>query len=63
MDSIDTFINLLNNMEAKKGGQQILFGAKIRIGYIDIYKTQVIMSCTICRTDLIGLLMMMSLII
>ena len=31
MDCIDTFINLLNNMETKKEEQQTLFGVKIRI--------------------------------
>ena len=31
MDYIDTFINLVNNMETKKDGQQTSFGAKIRI--------------------------------
>ena len=31
MDCIDTFINLVNNMETKKDGQQTSFGAKIRI--------------------------------
>ena len=31
MDCIDTFIDLVNNMETKKDGQQTSFGAKIRI--------------------------------
>ena len=31
MDCIDTFINLVNNMETKNDGQQTSFGAKIRI--------------------------------
>ena len=31
MDCIDTFINLVNNMETKKDGQQTSFGVKIRI--------------------------------
>ena len=31
MDYIDTFINLVNNMETKKDGQQTSFGAKILI--------------------------------
>ena len=31
IDCIDTFINLVNNMETKKDGQQTSFGAKIRI--------------------------------
>ena len=42
--------------ETKKDGQQTLFGAKIRIDYIELYKTHVIVSCTNCRTDLIELL-------
>ena len=31
MDYIDTFINLVNNMDTKKDRQQTLFGVKIRI--------------------------------
>ena len=31
MDCIDTFINLVNNIETKKDGQQTFFGAKIHI--------------------------------
>ena len=31
-DGLYTFINLVNNMETKKDGQQTSFGAKIRIG-------------------------------
>ena len=31
MDCKDTFINLVNNMETKKDGQQTSFGVKIRI--------------------------------
>ena len=31
MDYIDTFINLVNNMETKKDRQQTSFAAKIRI--------------------------------
>ena len=50
------FINLVNNMETKKDGKQTSFGAKIRINYIELYKTLVIVSYTICRTDLIELL-------
>ena len=34
MDCIDTFINLVNNMETKKDGQQTLFGVKIRLDRI-----------------------------
>ena len=30
-DGLYTFINLVNNMETKKDGQQTSFGAKIRI--------------------------------
>ena len=30
MDCIDNFINLVNNMETEKDGQQTSFGAKIR---------------------------------
>ena len=56
MDYIDTFINLTNNMETKKDGQQTLFGIKIRIDYIELYKNQVIVSYIICRTDPIQLL-------
>ena len=50
------FINLVNNMETKKDGQQTSLGTKIYIDWIKLYKTQVIVSCTICRTDLIELL-------
>ena len=56
MDCIDTFINLVNNMETKKDEQQTLFGAKISIDWIKLYKTQVTASCTICMADLIELL-------
>ena len=31
MDCKDTFINLVNNMETKKDGQQTSFGVKILI--------------------------------
>ena len=31
VDFIDIFINLANNIETIKGGQQTLFGVKIRI--------------------------------
>ena len=56
MDCIDTFINLVNNMETKKYKQQTSFGVKMRIDLIELNKTQVIVSCTICRADLIELL-------
>ena len=44
MDCIDIFINLANSMDTKKDGQQTLFGVKMRIDYIELYKTQVIVS-------------------
>ena len=53
---IDIFINPANNMEKKKDEQQISFGVKIRIDQIKLYKTQVIESCIICKTDLIEIL-------
>ena len=53
--NIDTFIKLVNNMEIKKDGQQTSFEAKILTDLIELYKTQVIASCTICDTDLIEL--------
>ena len=53
---IGTFINLVNNMETKKDKQQTSFGAKIRIDKTELYKAQVIVPCTISRTDLIELL-------
>ena len=51
MDYIDIFISLANNMETKKDKQQILFGVKIRINYIELYKNQAIVSCIICKMD------------
>ena len=37
MDYVDTFINLTNNMETKKDGQQTLSGVTIRIDQIELY--------------------------
>ena len=38
MDYIDIFINVANNMETKKDERQTLFGVKLRIDQIELYK-------------------------
>ena len=47
---------MTKNMEIKKDQQQTLSGVKILFDKIEWYKNQVIVSCTICRTDWIELL-------
>ena len=50
----DTYINLVNNMETKKDERQTLSGVKIRIDSIELYKSQVIAFCTVCKMDQIA---------
>ena len=51
-------ISLANNMDIKKDGQLTLSGVKIHTDWIELYKTQVILSCTICKTELVEFLYM-----
>ena len=42
----------------QKDGQQTSFGVEIRINCIELYKTQVIVPCIICKMDMIELFYM-----